>query len=145
MNLAGKILCRTVGTVGMGLALYDASKVGGLYARNGGQYEQAKYLERRYFDSRTTDHVSYRDSKIGEKTFDLCTKNPLPKVWGKIRGGIGGFLYGLGNSLPIIVCSSMALLCKNVGAKIGVAGIALGMGYKILREGFGVGKQHPMN
>ena len=68
MNLAGKILCRTVGTVGMGLALYDASKVGGLYARNGGQYEQGKYLQRRYYGSRTTDNVSYRDSKIGEKT-----------------------------------------------------------------------------
>lgn len=145
MNLVGKILCRTAGAVGMGLALHDAGKVGALYARNGGQYEQSKYLERRYYDSRTTDHVSYRDSRIGEKVFDLTTKNPLPSVWGKTRGAIGGFLYGMGNSLPMIVCSAMALLCKNIGAKIGVAGLALGICYKILREGFGVGKQHPMN
>ena len=51
MNLAGKILCKTAGTVGIGLALYDAYKIGSLYARNGGQYEQGKYLEKRYFNS----------------------------------------------------------------------------------------------
>lgn len=144
MNIAGKILCRTAGTLGMGLALYDATKVGGLYARNGGQYEQSKYLQRRYFDSRTTDVVSYRDSMIGEKTFDLMAKNPLPAIWGKVKGGVEGFLYGLGNSIPIIVCSALALLGKNIGAKIGVAGLALGVCAKIAREGFGVGKKHPM-
>lgn len=145
MNLAGKIVCRSAGALGMGLALYDATKVGSFYAKNGAHFEQSKYLERRYFDSRTTDHVSYRDSMIGEKTFDLMSKNPLPSVWGRIKGGVEGFLYGLGNSLPMVICSALALLGKNFVAKLGVAGLALGVCFKIAREGFGVGKKHPMD
>ena len=34
MNTFTKILCRTVGTAGMGLAAYDAIKVGGQTSRN---------------------------------------------------------------------------------------------------------------
>ena len=78
MNIAGKIVCRTLGTLGMGVALYDATKVSAQYARNGAQNQQAKYLERAYYDGRTIDTVSYSANNIRKKTFDLRTKNPLP-------------------------------------------------------------------
>ena len=145
MNLAGKILCRSVGTLGMGLALYDATQVGKQYAKNGSQLQQAKYLDRVYYNSRTLDNVSYTSNSIQQKTFDLRTRNPLPAIWGKIKGGSEGVLYALGNALPLVACSALALLGKNIGAKIGAAGVALGLCFKIARDGFGVGKKHPMN
>ncbi len=145
MNLATKIACRTMGTVGIGLALYDSLRVGAHFARTGGAREQSTYLQRRYYDARTTDTVSYSSNAIREKTFDLLTKSPLPSIWGKIKGGIQGVLYGLGNCLIPIACSAFAILGKGIGAKLGAAGVALSICYKIAREGFGLGKRHPMD
>ena len=48
MNMLPKIICRTIGTAGMGLALYDAIKVGGQTSRNRGEEAQGKYLEKAF-------------------------------------------------------------------------------------------------
>lgn len=134
-----------MGTVGMGIALYDASRIAGQFARNGGQNTQAKYLESAYFNSRNTDDVSYISNDIRKKTFDLRTRNPLPSLWGKIKGGVQGATYGLGNNLFTVACSALAILSKGALAKIGAIGVCLGVCYNIARNGFGFGKQHPMN
>lgn len=145
MKTFGKIVCRTVGTLGMGIALYDATKVAGQFSRNEAQRTQAKYLEKAYYDGRTLDTVSYTANNIRKKTFDLRTKNPLPALWGKVKGWNEGFFYSLGNSVLGVAFSALALLCKGTMAKVGAAGVALGLAYKVLREGFGLGKQHPMD
>ncbi len=144
MNLASKIICRTMGTAGMGIALYEAARASSYFAKTNKNAAQARYLENAYFNARTLDDVSYTSNNIQEKTFDLRTRLPLPALIGKIKGGIGGFLYGLGNSLPIIAFSTLALVCKNWVAKAGAIGIALGFCYKVARNGFGLGKQNPM-
>lgn len=144
MNIITKIVCRTVGAAGLGVALYDAAKVGALYSRNQSEIEQAKYLEDRFFSSRTLDDVSYSSNAIRQKTFDVMSKNPLPSVWGATKGGVGGFLNSLGDNLPLVICSSMALLGKGIMAKLGTVGIALGACYKVAREGLGLGKNSPM-
>ena len=102
-------------------------------------------MEKAYFDSRTIDSISYSKNAIREKTFDLRTKNPIPALWGKFKGGFNGFMYGLGDNLFTIICSALALTCKNALAKIGAIGVAVGLCYNIAREGFGLGKQHPMD
>lgn len=145
MKTFGKIVCRTIGTLGMGIALYDATKVSAQFSRNEAQNQQAKYLEKAYYDSRTIDTVSYSSNSIRQKTFDLRTRNPLPALWGKIKGGTEGFFYSLGESLFSVACSAMALLSKGTLAKIGAIGVTLEVCYKVLREGFGLGKQHPMD
>lgn len=145
MKLAAKIACRTLGTVGMGIALYDAVNVANQFSKNGAQKESAKYLEKAYFNSRTTDTVSYSNKIIQEKVFDYKTKNPLPALWGRIKGGVEGTLYSLGNSLFLVGSSALALTAKNVFAKIGAAGVALTCCYNVLRSGFGMGKKHPMD
>ena len=144
MRTITKIACRTMGTVGMGIALYDASRVASQFSRNGAQNEQAKYLQKAYYNSRTTDNVSYTANNIREKTFDMKTKNPLPTIWGRIKGGTQGALYSLGNSLLTVTCASLALLSKGALAKVGAIGVGLGVCYNIARNGFGLGKQHPM-
>lgn len=145
MKLATKIVCRTLGTAGMGIALYDAVNVANQYSKNGAQKESAKYLEKAYFDSRTTDTVSYSNKAIQEKVFDLRAKNPLPSIWGRIKGASQGTLYSLGNSLFVIASSAMALLGKGAFAKAGAIGVALSACYNVLRSGFGLGKHHPMD
>ena len=145
MNTLTKITCRTIGTVGIGLALYNSTRICNQFARNKAIVAQEKYLSKAYFDSRTIDSVNFNKNNIRKKTFDLRTKNPLPALWGKITGGVNGFLYGLGDNLPLIASGALAILGKNIAAKIGAAGVGLGTCYIILREGFGLGKQHPMN
>ena len=140
-----KIACRTVGTIGMGVALYEATQVSKLLSRNYSVKEQSKYLEKAYFDSRTIDSVSYTANDIRSKAFDLRTKNPLPSLWGKIKGVISGALYGLGDQLPTVACSTLAILGKGLGAKIGAVGVVAVQGYNVIRNAFGLGKHHPMD
>lgn len=145
MNTLTKIVCRSVGTAGMGLALYEAAKVGGQFARNGAQNEQAKYLEKAYYTGRTIDSVNYTSNNVRQKVFDLRTRNPLPAFWGKIKGCAEGVSYALGDNLFTIACSGLALVSKGVLAKLGAAGIVLGVSYDIARNGYGLGKQNPMD
>ena len=145
MRTITKIACRTMGTVGMGVALYNASRVAAQFAKNGAQVEQSKYLERAYFNSRNIDKVDYTSNSIRKNAFDLRTKNPLPALWGKIKGGLEGATYSLGNYLFTIACSALAILSKGFLAKAGAIGIGIGLGCNIARNAFGLGKHHPMN
>ncbi len=141
----GKIACRTVGTAGMGVALFDAIQVSKQFSRNEAQHTQAEYLDNIYFNSRGIDNVSIASNNTRKKTFDLLTRNPLPSLWGKIKGSFNGFFYGLGNMLPVVAFSAIALTAKNSLAKFGTAGVILCGCYNILRNGFGLGKQNPMD
>lgn len=144
MNLAGKIACRTIGTAGIGIALYDASSVCRQFARNYAEKEQSEYLEKAYYNSRTTDTVSFSDNFIRKKTFDLRSRNPLPGFWGNIKGGSKGIFYSLGNNLPTVLCSALALTCKGTIAKAGAIGTGLSLCWSVLRNGYGAGKQNPI-
>lgn len=145
MRTITKIACRTIGTLGMGIALYDAARVAKHHAKASGENCKAAQMERAYFDSRTIDNMSYHSNSIRENVYDLKTKLPLPTIMGKIKGGTEGAISTLGNHIITIGCSAMALLCKGVGAKIGAVGVGLGLLYEVLRNGFGLGKHHPMN
>ncbi len=145
MRMLTKIACRTIGTIGMGMSLYNAARVGNQFSRNEAQRIQGEYLERAYFDSRTIDNVSFTDNAIRQKTFDLRSKNPFPAIWGRIKGWSQGTVKALGDSLPVVACSALALVSKGLFAKVGAIGVALCACYSIARNGFGLGKQHPMN
>lgn len=144
MNIASKIACRTIGTLGMSACLYDAFKVGGHYSRSFAEDNQANYLEKLYFNSRTTNSVSYLSNEMRKGTANFLSKSPIPTLWGKIKGGIYGFLSGLGTWLPAIGCSALALTGKGRWAKAGTAGTALCFLYSAVTNGLGIGKQHPM-
>lgn len=128
----------------MGVALYDATKVAGLFSRNKAQVQHANYLEDVYYNSRTLDTVSYSSNGIRKTTANVMEKNPLPRIWGRIKGAFQGATYSLGHNLLAIACASLALVSKGKLAIVGAAGLGLGACYKIAREGLGVGKTHPM-
>ena len=145
MRIAGKILCKTIGAAGMVTACYDACKIAKQYSEIGSDHAQEHYMEKTYYSSRTLDKVSYTDNALREKTFELRTKNPVPGIWGKIKGGYQGLMYGLANSLPLVAFSSMAIAGRNFFAKLGAIGVGGFALYKVLREGFGLGKNNPMH
>ena len=145
MIKVGQILCKTVGVAGMGLAMYDAVNNSKVLARKQSLVVTQNWLEDSFYDSRTLDHISASSNAIRKKTFDLRTKNPIPALVGKIKGSVTGFFYGLGINLPTIACSALAILSKGTLSKIGATGVAFSMLYKVAREGFGLGKKHPMS
>ncbi|MBE7703686.1 MAG: hypothetical protein E7Z89_06525 [Cyanobacteria bacterium SIG28] len=140
----GLIASRAVGVAGIGLGLYDSIQTSKISARKQAHKTTADWLENVYFSSRTTDNVSSVSNDLRAKTFDMRTKNPIPTMYGKAKGAVNGMLYGLGVNLPIILCSSLALIGKNTVAKCGAIGAALCVAYDIARNGFGLGKQNPM-
>lgn len=145
MRQITKIACRTLGVGGILLSCYDAAKVSKYYANVGAEHAQERHMEKAYFSSRTTDKMSYTSNAVREKAFEVRSRNPLPAAFGKVKGGFQGFAYGIVNSLPLLICSAMALLGKNIVAKTGVIGMGAIALWKILRDGFGVGKNNPMN
>ena len=145
MKTITKIACRIIGAASIGSALYDSTRVSKLYGAHQSEISQENYLEKVYFNSRTLDSTSYTGNAIRKKTYDIQTNNPIPSVWGKIKGITNGFFYGLSNNLPLIISGSMALLGKNIVAKLGALGTALCFAYTVLRQGFGLGKNHPMD
>jgi hypothetical protein len=128
----------------MAVACYDAAKISKQFSEIGSDHAQENYLQKAYYNSRTLDNVSYTSDALRSKTFELRSKNPIPSIYGKAKGGFQGFMYGLANSLPLIICSSFAILGKNILAKLGALGIGAIALYKLIRDGFGVGKNNPM-
>ena len=145
MVSVGQIVSKTIGVGGLGFALYDAVQVSKASARHRAHANQAEYLERSYYNARTIDNISPNSNKIRAKVFDLETWNPLPAFFGKVSGGVKGFAYSLAVGMPLILTSCLAIATKGFFSKLGAVGVALGLVYKVARDGFGFGKQHPMS
>lgn len=145
LSVGGKIICRTVGVAGMGVALYDAVQSSKAVSRHQGLVTQGNFLENRYFASRTTDNVSSTQTAISKKTFDVLTDSPIPGIWGKVKGACKGFVSSLGTNLTLICSAAMAILSKGFLAKLGTAGVVGTAIYQILRQGFGMGKKNPFS
>lgn len=144
MKTWAKIACRTIGVAGMGLATYDVGRVANRVSKNTSAVEHAKFIENAYFDSRTIDSDSYLSNGIREGAFNLRLKDPVPSLWGRVKGYFKGAFNALGNNILIISSSALALLGKGIYAKIGAIGVGLSLAYDLIRNGFGVGKNHPM-
>ena len=59
MRTITKIACRTVGALGIGIALYDASRVASYQSKTVSENVKAAQIERAYFNSRTIDNNRY--------------------------------------------------------------------------------------
>ena len=111
----GQVICKAVGVAGMGVALFDATQSSKSVARRNAQATQAEYLEKSYYNARTIDNISRSSNAVRAKTFDLETWNPLPAIWGKVKGGVKGFMYSLAVSMPLIISSAFAIASKTSG------------------------------
>lgn len=145
MNTLTKIVCKTAGAAGIGAVLYDAYTIGKSSSRKRAFALTANHLEKAYANSRTLDNVSNVRNSLQKNVQDWRMTNPIHPLIGKIAGFIKGSLTSLGNNLIPVCFASMALAAKGFMAKAGALGLAVYGALMIARDGFGLGKQTPMD
>ena len=145
MKLIPKIICKTIGVAGVSSILYDAYNVGRAVCINTGQSVSADTFESIVSAERTTSEVSPVTSTMQKELSKLRMDNPIVPAYGRVKGFIKGSFISLGNNLVPTIFSVMALAGKNAWSKIGAWGLA-GFGlYKVVKEGFGIGKNTPID
>ena len=140
-----KIACKTIGVAGVSAVLYDAYNVGRAVCMNTGQSQSADTFESVISAERTTSETSPATSAMQKKLAQLRMDNPIIPAYGKAKGFITGFFSSMGNNLVPTIFSVMALAGKRSWAKIGAWGLAIYGLYKVVKEGFGVGKHTPVD
>ena len=145
MGFVSNVVCKTVGLAGMGAVLYDAYTIGKEQSVRTSQQVTADKFEKIVAASRTQTNESHLTNAMQNKVADLRMSNPLIPLWGRVKGFFEGTLESLGNNFFPVLCSSLALLTKGTMSKIGAWGLG-GYGvYMILKEGFGIGKNTPVD
>lgn len=141
MNIVGKVICKTVGIAAMSAVVYDSYMEGKHHAACGAEEAAADVFERSIAASRTADSQSHISSAMQKKVADLRMSNPIMPAIGKVKGFFKGVLNSLGDNIVPVTFASLAIAAKGTFAKIGAWGVAGCALYKILKEGFGVGKE----
>ena len=140
MGMMAKIVCKTVGIAGLSAAAYDAYTVGKHHSNIGGKQASAALYADVYQDSKTLSSESHVASAIQSKVADFRMNNPIIPVAGKIKGFFSGAINSMGDNIFLVTSAALALGTKGFFSKLGAWGVA-GFGlYKILKEGFGLGK-----
>ena len=144
MGVISNIACKTIGLGGMSLAVYDAYTHGSHLSNKIAQAEEADHFEKIHAQTRSLSTESYVNSAMQHKIAELRMNNPLISAWGKTKGFCEGFIHSLGSNILPVAFSALAICTKGFMSKLGAIG-AVGCGaYKILKEGFGVGKHSPI-
>lgn len=145
MGMVSNIVCKTVGIAGMSAVLYDSYSVAKKNSSRVAQMDNADHFEKVHTSTRTLSGESSVNSAMQKKVAEMRMDNPLFSIMGNIKGFAKGFLNTLGNNLIPVAFSALALVTKGTMSKIGAWGVA-GYGlFTIAKEGFGLGKQTPMD
>ncbi len=145
MGMVSNIVCKTVGIAGMSAVLYDSYSVAKKNSIRVAQMDNADHFEKVHASTRTLSSESSVNSAMQKKVAEMRMDNPLFSIMGNIKGFAKGFLNTLGNNLIPVAFSALALATKGTMSKIGAWGVA-GYGlFTIAKEGFGLGKQTPMD
>ena len=145
MGMVSNIVCKTVGIAGMSAVLYDSYSVAKKNSIRVAQMDNADHFEKVHASTRTLSGESSVNSAMQKKVAEMRMDNPLFSIMGNIKGFAKGFLNTLGNNLIPVASSALALATKGTMSKIGAWGVA-GYGlFTIAKEGFGLGKQTPMD
>ena len=143
--MIANIVCKTVGIAGLSAATYDAFATGKHHAHAGSQEASADYFQKIHDASRTTTSESHVTSAIQKKVADLRMSNPVIPFLGKVKGFIKGTFESMGDNIFLVASASLALATKGFMSKLGAWGVAAVGAYKILHEGFGLGKKTPID
>ena len=140
MGMMAKIVCKTVGIAGLSAAAYDACTVGKHHSAVGAKQASGNLYADVYQDSRTLSSESHIANGIQSKVADLRLNNPIIPIAGKIKGFIRGAFNSMGDNIILVSSAALALGAKGFFSKLGAWGVA-GFGlFKILKDGFGIGK-----
>lgn len=145
MGMVSNIVCKTVGIAGMSAVLYDSYSVAKKNTGRVSQMENADHFEKVYTSTRTLNGESSVNRAMQKKVAEMRMDNPLFSIMGSVKGFTKGFLNTLGNNLLTVAFSGLALATKGTLSKIGAWGtVACGL-LTIAKEGFGLGKNTPVD
>jgi hypothetical protein len=142
---AANIICKTAGIAGMSAVVYDACANAKHHAHVGREEAAADLYERAFAAERTTTNQSHVTSGMQKRVSNMRMRNPILPFFGGIKGWTEGFVHTLGDNFVPVVFASLALAAKGAWQKAGAWGLAGVAVFKILREGFGVGKHTPID
>lgn len=145
MGTFANIVCKTAGIAGMSLAVYDAYSLAKANSKRQSQMVTANYLQRVHAGTRTLNTESQVNNAIQNKVASFRTDNSIVPVYGTVKGFISGFISSLGDNIIPVSLSSLALAAKGTLAKVGAWGLAAYGLLTVAREGFGLGKNTPMD
>ncbi len=145
MGIVSTIVCKTAGIAGMSAVVYDAFSVGRASSSRISQQVTADHFERVHTSRRTLSTESPVNGAIQGKIADMRENNPIIPIYGKVKGFCSGVLNSLGNNLLPVSFAALALTTKGFFSKLGAAGLAACGLLTVLKEGFGLGKQTPMD
>ena len=138
--ILGKILWKTVGAAGVGLAGYDAYKRGEWQAKTNHKLASADLMTRVHMNSQTLENHSAVRSGI-KNSFNrkfLDTSNITP-VFRAIGGFCSGVVSSLADNVVPLALATGALTLKR-GAKWCVLGLGLYAAKFLVTDIFGIGK-----
>ena len=145
MGMVSNIVCKTVGIAGMSAVLYDSYSVAKKNTGRVSQMENADHFEKVNASTRTLNGESSVNRTMQKKVAEMRMDNPLFSIMGNVKGFTKGFLNTLVNNLLTVAFSGLALATKGTMSKIGAWG-TVGCGLlTIAREGFGLGKNTPVD
>lgn len=145
MGTIANIACKTVGVAGMSAVLYDAYSLGKQNSKRNLQKVNADHFEKVIADTRTMSSESAMTGAMQKKIANFRMNNPLISAFGSVGGFISGALNSLGENIIPTTFASIALATKGKLSKLGAFG-TIGYGiYTVLKEGFGVSKQSPLD
>ena len=145
MGMMANIVCKTVGVAGMSAVLYDAYSLGKQNSQRNLQKVNADHFEKVIADTRTMSSESAMTGAMQKKIANFRMNNPLISAFGSVGGFISGALNSLGDNIIPTAFASIALATKGKLSKLGAFG-TIGYGiYTVLKEGFGVSKQSPLD
>ena len=145
MGTFANIVCKTVGAAGMGAVIYDAYSVGKATSSRTAQKVAADHYLDVYTSKRTLSTESPVNNAIQTKVADMRSNNPIIPIAGKVKGFISGTLSSLADNILPVSFAALAITTKGFFSKLGACGVAACGLMMVLKEGFGVGKQNPMN
>ena len=145
MGMMANIVCKTVGIAGLSSAVYDAYCGARHHAQANEQDVIADSFEKIHDNSRSMSTVSGTTNIMQKKLSNFRMDNPIFPMIGKVTGFIKGAFSSLGSNILLVSSASIALATKGFMSKLGAWGVAAVGAYKVLHEGFGLGKKTPID
>ena len=145
MSTFSNIVCKTVGIAGMSAVLYDAYSLAKDNSKRQSQAVTADYFERVHAGTRTLNTESQVNNAIQNGVRNFRLDNSIVPVYGNIKGFVTGFFKSLGENILPVSFAALALATKGTFSKIGAWGLCITGLYTVAKEGFGLGKNSPID
>lgn len=135
-----------IGAGAVALTAYNAHVLGKLNADTYSRSREADRMADAAWNMSLQDEPNVIETKMKNKIFGFRLDNNLFMPINSAIGYVSGAVGSLVNNVVPLSLGLGAMLAKNKYVKIGsLIGLGLYSGYKILHEGFGIGRPNRLN